>query len=126
VLDSSNGQGRRILVGGTASIRGEESLHLGSLSDQTAETFENLAHLIKAANGAMVDPPADLSPAETRQWLGQFRDLRIYYVREIDREFLVKRVAEFFPQDCRVEFLRANLCRAELLVEIEGLAQARC
>src|SRR4051812_29811335 len=43
---------RRVLVGGTASIRGEDSLHLTSLSQQFEETLENLASVVAAAHGA--------------------------------------------------------------------------
>ena len=122
VIAPVNGHGRQILVGGTASIRGEESIHVGHLPAQLTETFSNLAYLIKSANGHAVDPAIDLNAAEMLHWLRQFRDLRVYYVRESDRTFLSQRVAETFTPDCRVEYVRANLCRAELLVEIEGFA----
>src|SRR5665213_4336679 len=123
VLPASPQTPRRIFVGGTASIRGEESIYVGDLARQTQETFDNLAHLIRAAatgskacNG--------LAPADAIQWLGKFRNLRIYYVREADRARIEPMASRTFAPGCAIEYVRANLCRAELLVEIEGLAEA--
>ncbi|HEX5243191.1 MAG TPA: hypothetical protein VFW23_07980, partial [Tepidisphaeraceae bacterium] len=70
-----------ILVGGTASIRGEDSVHLGELAGQTHETFVNLACLVAhACDSKNVDASADLKP-----WLSRFRELRVYYVRDEQR-----------------------------------------
>lgn len=114
----------RILVGGTASIRGEESIHLESLQRQIDETLHNLAHLIRAAAERDAPTDADLSPRQIHDLLSGFVDLRVYHPRAGDRDAIVARVAPAFPASCRIEFVRADLCRAELLVEIEGLAQA--
>ena len=43
VLPAEAGTARKILVGGTASIRGEESIYLDDIRLQTSETFHNLA-----------------------------------------------------------------------------------
>ena len=64
-----------------------------------------------------------MSDIDFRRWLNPFRDLHVYFLRERDRSFIESRVAEEFPSNCRVEYVRADLCRAELLVEIEGLAE---
>jgi chorismate lyase/3-hydroxybenzoate synthase len=114
---------RRIFVGGTASIRGEESIYLGDLARQTQETFDNLAHLIRAAVTESASCNG-LAAADAIQWLGKFRNLRIYYVREADRALIEAMVSHTFAPSCAIEYVRANLCRAELLVEIEGLAEA--
>ena len=42
---------RMLLVGGTASIVGEQSMHLGDLSGQIDETFRNLAAVVASACG---------------------------------------------------------------------------
>lgn len=99
-----------MLVGGTASIRGEESVHLKDLAAQTAETLENLAALVTAAGAHRPDP------------LRSFRELRVYYVRPADLEPLRRLLSPAFSHLDNVEWLRADLCRAELLVEIEGVA----
>lgn len=96
-----------VLVGGTASIRGEESMFPGDVDAQARETFENLRTLARAA-----DPAHDLS---------SFTELRVYHPRDADRPAVAGLVAAEFPNARRVEYVRADLCRPELLVEIEGL-----
>lgn len=112
------GTGQMLLVGGTASIRGEESMHIGQVEPQCRETFQNLASLVRSAAG---DPaaPADADPLADLQ---AFRELRVYYMRSEDADVVLERVKEHFPSVRRLELVRAELCRRELLVEIEGLA----
>jgi chorismate lyase/3-hydroxybenzoate synthase len=111
-------EGRRaplLLVGGTASIRGEESIHVNDLRGQTLETFENLASLVRSATGENQSngvPP-----------LNAFREIRVYHFREADRDAIAELVAGAFPRHTRVEYARADLCRPELSVEIEGVAE---
>jgi hypothetical protein len=107
-------EGRRaplLLVGGTASIRGEESVHVDDLRGQTLETFENLASLVRSAAPGVAQP------------LDAFRDLRVYHFRDADRDAIAELVASAFPRHTRVEYARADLCRPELSVEIEGVAK---
>lgn len=103
-----------VLVGGTASIRGEQSMHVGDLGAQTLETFENLASLVRSACGQGADAPSGLE---------RFRELRVYHFRESDRDAIAALVGPAFPNVARVEYLRADLCRPELAVEIEGVAE---
>jgi hypothetical protein len=123
VITAGEDSARKILIGGTASIRGEESIYLDDIARQTSETFHNLAHLIRAATTEPCDASQGLPAAEVRRWLARFQNLRIYYLREADRDFIASRIAEDFAKECQLEFVRADLCRAELLVEIEGLAR---
>jgi hypothetical protein len=90
-----------VLVGGTASIVGEASVHLDDLPRQTEETLTNLA----------VFAPLDC-----------YRDLRVYYPDPARLDELRSLLKDAFPGAERVEWVRADLCRAELLVEIEGVA----
>ncbi len=105
-----------LLVGGTASIRGEDSIHVESLALQLDETFENLATLVTAASASGQSP----DPAEP---LARFRHLRIYYRHESDINSITTAVRAAFPQLLRADYIPAELCRHELLVEIEGVAQ---
>ena len=102
------GDATTILVGGTASIRGEESMHVGNLAAQGEETFENLGALVRAAGGA---------------GLASFEALRVYYVHDADRTAIERLVAAAFPTLTGIEYARADLCRPDLLVEIEGVAR---
>ncbi|MBA2708768.1 MAG: hypothetical protein H0U59_13265 [Gemmatimonadaceae bacterium] len=105
-----------VLIGGTASIRGEDSIHLDSLSLQLDETFENLARLVTAARKSDHQPD-DSAP------LAQYRCLRIYYRHQHDVPAILDAVQSAFPSLQSLEVIHAELCRAELLVEIEGIAQ---
>lgn len=91
-----------VLVGGTASIVGEESVHLGNLARQTEETLTNLAALAPLAG---------------------YQELRVYYPEPERLDELRFFLEGAFPGADRVEWVRADLCRSELLVEIEGVAE---
>jgi chorismate lyase/3-hydroxybenzoate synthase len=109
-----------LLVGGTASIVGEDSLHDRDARQQALETFENLAELVAAARrqvrgtGDRLDAP--------RAAFDAFTELRVYIVRDADAPLLREMVSERFGRTARIEFAQADLCRRELLVEIEGVA----
>jgi chorismate lyase/3-hydroxybenzoate synthase len=110
-----------LLVGGTASITGEESRHAGDIEAQAGETFRNLASLVAAATGYHVSEHA--SSADVHEFLAAFRHLRVYYSQCADQAALLQLVRASFSSACRVEWLQASLCRAELQVEIEGVAR---
>lgn len=104
-----------LLVGGTASIRGEDSQHVGDLQQQCDETLRNLAALVQAA-GAAGKSADEMAP------LSRFGELRVYHARSADAGWLGDYLPARFPNVRRMEFCRADLCRSELLVEIEGVA----
>jgi chorismate lyase / 3-hydroxybenzoate synthase len=109
---------RMILVGGTASIVGEESVHLGDLPSQTRETLVNLDALVRHA----VDVAGCAAPLNA---LRTFTDLRVYHTRPADRAALEGLVSAAVGDACLVHYIPADLCRAELMVEIEGVAECR-
>lgn len=101
-----------LLVGGTASVRGEDTVHEGDLGAQFAETVENLRALLAAAG-----------VADSAGALARFTSARVYY-REAEHEAEARaRTLALFPRAEVVELMRADICRPELLVEIEGLAE---
>jgi len=103
-----------ILVGGTASIVGETSRHPGDCAAQLEETLTNIAHLL-ARTGET------LAPTEQAAWLAKMRQLRVYVVKPGDRQHVIDRLQQACPNLDRLEVLIADLCRPELLVEVEGL-----
>jgi chorismate lyase / 3-hydroxybenzoate synthase len=112
-----------LLVGGTASIVGEDSRHLADLERQAFETFRNLASVVDCALGGTLREEAttgDLTPL-----LARFRELRVYYTRSADRAAIAALVKATFSSRCRVEMMPVSLCRPDLLIEIEGLARLR-
>ena len=54
--------------------------------------------------------------------LRAFTDVRAYYPRGRDRAAVEAAVHDAFGAGVNVEMIRADLCRSDLLVEIEGLA----
>lgn len=89
-------------VSGTASIAGHESVHVGDLPGQIALTLQNLRTVI------------------SRLGLAESRPSRLiaYLRRESDARDVSLRLAAEFP-DTPQWLVRADICRAELDVEIE-------
>lgn len=110
-----------LLVGGTASVVGEESVHDTNLDEQLQETLLNLAAVVHAGGAPAGEP--DLSGDDlVADLMQRYRHLRIYYVREEDRARLGDRLERRLGESTDLEWVRADLCRPELLVEIEGVA----
>ena len=101
---------RELIVGGTSSVRGEESVHVGDVRRQLDETLANLRRLIEHAAGGEGEA------------LSRLESVRVYCAREADLVGLADVVRAAFPHDPEIEYLRADICREELLVEIEGVA----
>lgn len=118
---TDRGDAAMLLVGGTASIVGENSLHDRDARQQALETFENLAELVAAARRQIGGSDAT-SHDGPRAAFDAFTELRVYVVRDADAPLLREMVTERFGRTARIEFAQADLCRRELLVEIEGLA----
>ncbi len=105
------GQGVMI-VSGTASIVGEDTRHRGDLDKQLEETCQNLTSLlglVDVANGQRRDP------------LSRFRELRAYVTDDASRNFVVDRLADRFRRLRRLELMSADICRTDLMVEVEGV-----
>jgi chorismate lyase / 3-hydroxybenzoate synthase len=107
--------GRRwVFISGTAAIKGHATVGVGSLSEQIAYTLDNL-RLISRASGVGENLGRDDSRA---QWARHFK---VYLRRATDlsitRELLEGKLV--FPGD-RVSWLRSDICRTELDIEIEA------
>jgi hypothetical protein len=111
------GGGTMLLTGGTAGIRGEESMHPDDLKRQLEETFENLSILVRVAReriGAEGDEQAELH---------RYDELRVYHPQLEHGGPLRMLIEQAMPGLRRLEMLNMDLCRSELLVEIEGVAK---
>lgn len=115
-----------LLLGGTASICGEESRHPGEVEAQLDEILINLRALIakgladhhaEAEEAAAAgDDAIDADP------LNRLSDVRIYVVDPEDAELVESTIARGLDPAARVECAIARVCRPELLVEVEGVA----
>jgi len=104
-----------MLVAGTASVVGEVTQHVGDLQGQIKETCTNLSHLLSLMN-------RDDEGHDVNGSLMQFRELRIYYCRESDADAVTRAFTEAFSSVDHIELMGADLCRADLLVEVEAMA----
>ncbi len=96
-----------LFIAGTASIVGHESRHDGDLTAQIDETLHNIAVLISEVEGAGYR-------AGNGVW-----QLKIY-LRHADHLAVAReRLQGVFPDPHQIIYLRADICRAELLIEIE-------
>ena len=99
---------RWLLIGGTASIVGEDSCHEGNVEAQLDETFANLCAVIEAVTPRRADPLALLD------------DVRVYVARAEDAGDIAEGVHRRIGGARAIEMALASVCRPELLVEIEG------
>jgi chorismate lyase/3-hydroxybenzoate synthase len=105
---------QRLLIGGTASIVGEDTAHTDDLRAQLEETLRNLAALVSCA-GLQTE-------AQSRS-LARITDVRAYVRRQqhaapVHDELRLRSMGR-----TGLEIALAPLCRRELLVEIEGVAE---
>ncbi|QJD30125.1 chorismate transformation enzyme, FkbO/Hyg5 family [Methylococcus geothermalis] len=99
-----------VFVSGTASIVGHESLHPGDAAAQTRETLANIAALVFALNR---------EPHGAGFTLADFR-YKAYVRPGCALEPIQWELASALPAAAEVLFLQADICRHELLVEIEA------
>ena len=104
----------QLLIGGTASILGEDSVHIGDVAAQLHETLRNIAALIASARADTVEPANAL--------LARMSSLRIYIRDAADADAILSTVGRLCGEEAVVEAAIANVCRPELLVEIEAIA----
>lgn len=108
------GADARLLVSGTASVVGHESLHAGNLVAQLDETMVNLsAVLANAMQAHFPGLPASAACAE---------NLKLYVRHAADLEHLRSRLPQLRgPGLAPLMCLRGDVCRDDLLVEVEGI-----
>jgi enamine deaminase RidA (YjgF/YER057c/UK114 family) len=113
---AGTGPGSSLLISGTASIVGHTSVHPGDAAAQTRESFANIAALVAAANAADGGPRYALEALKYKIYVRDPGDLPAVSV-ETDR---------IVGGGAVLGYLEADICRAELLVEIEaaGVASA--
>jgi chorismate lyase / 3-hydroxybenzoate synthase len=104
-----------LFVSGTASIVGHQSLHVGDIALQTHETITNIQAVLQEANRL-----AD-SRTNGNAWILKNLHGQVYVRNPADigiiQDILKKHELVNFT------YVHADICRAELLVEIEAYAQ---
>ena len=104
--------GSHLLIAGTASIVGHVSEHIGAPHQQTLEILHNL--------NALITHTEQLHGVTRGQWYGQA--LFKVYVRYPEHIGMVSEILkQQLPGNTHVLYLQGEMCRRELLLEIEGV-----
>ena len=101
-----------IYVSGTAAIRGELSLENVDITVQTETTLDNITYLVSAENLRNFGIPVQ----EDTYMI----DYRVYVKYKDDLEKAREVVKRMFP-DVPAIYTLTDVCRTELLIEIEGV-----
>lgn len=110
-----NGASARLLASGTASIVGHHSLHPGDVRAQVREALANLAGLLEEA---ATDSSLRFSPAAPEA-------MRVYLRRPDDLAAVQAEMANADIAADAVVYLHGDVCRRELLVELEAVFAPR-
>jgi chorismate lyase/3-hydroxybenzoate synthase len=106
-------QGRRankLILSGTASIVGHETLHPGEPEKQLDETLRNIDTLLRSE-----------TVITRQQHSAQFTNVKVYIRHPGDLPKIKSRVVEYFGEKAAVLYLHGDICRSDLLLEIEGI-----
>jgi len=106
-----NVPGGQLMVSGTASIVGSDSVHAGDLRAQLDETALNLRRVLEAAAaGTQAQAQSGLPPGTV---------VKAYLRDSLAAPLAAARLEEILGGDVRILALEADICRSELLVEVE-------
>ncbi len=99
-----------LFVSGTASIVGHETFHVGDAAAQTRESLVNIEALLGEANRVA---------GAARFALGSLA-YKVYVRHSCDLPVVQAQLCAALGSAARVVYLRADICRQDLLVEIEA------
>ena len=106
--------GTNLFVSGTSSIVGHETLHQGNVAAQTAETMANINALLDECNRAVGSPRYALDGLK----------FKVYVRQPADLESIQSTLDGFLRPSTSVVYLHADVCREDLLVEIEATGES--
>jgi len=107
---SISGNGR-LFVSGTASIVGHETIHRGDVVAQTRETLVNIGALLEEANRVVGADRYSLDGLK----------LKVYVRNPADLPAIQATLAQLLRPAAAIVYLQADVCREDLLVEIEAV-----
>ncbi|WP_433236331.1 FkbO/Hyg5 family chorismatase [Streptosporangium sp. CA-135522] len=106
-----------LFVSGTASIIGSETVHGGDVERQCITTLENISVLIGQENLAQYGIDADLS-------LKDLDSVKVYVKHGVDVTLVRQICSGALSEHAEVAYVNVDICRDDLLVEIEGIVPA--
>lgn len=99
--------GGQLLISGTAAVVGSSSRHHDDVAAQLDETLINVESLIRSANASARPGPGSL--------------LKVYVRDADDAAVVAAKLAVSMREADGILILRGDICRRELLVEIDGV-----
>lgn len=106
------GQDEALFISGTASIVGHATLHPADVVAQTRETMANIQAVLAEANRLARPPGFDLSSLS----------YKVYVRRPADLTPIRAELAHCVGDVLKAVYLQADVCRQDLLLEIEATA----
>lgn len=104
------GEQEMLFVSGTSSIVGHRSVHVGDVVAQTNETLVNIEAVVQEANRL----------ARRAQFDCAKLCFKVYLRRPEDRDVVHATLVRALGADIQAFYLQADVCRHDLLVEIEA------
>ena len=105
--------GFELYVSGTASVLGSRSMFPDDSRRQCATTLENIELLIGKANLESYGIAHSFN-------LHDMDNLKVYYRRQSDLPAIREMCQKRFSERSQIAYLHVDICRSDLLVEIEG------
>ena len=99
-----------LFISGTASIVGHQTLHHGDVAAQTRECLNNIAAIVAEAKRQAPDAGFRLDTLA----------YKVYVRHPEDMDTVRREMTQFIGGGVSAVFLQADVCRADLLVEIEA------
>jgi chorismate lyase / 3-hydroxybenzoate synthase len=107
--------GGMLFISGTASIVGHQTVHAGDVAAQTRETLVNIEALLGEANRVSGAARFGL---ETLAY-------KVYVRNSADLPLIQSQLHTALGREAQVVYLQADICRQDLLVEIEAIGRER-
>ncbi len=105
--------GSTLFISGTASIVGHETRHVGDISAQTLETVANIEALLAETHRVTGGPRFGLDDLA----------YKVYVRKPAHLPTIQSHLRAALGPRAQILYLRADICREELLVEIEAVGQ---
>src|ERR1700693_921742 len=106
--------GTNLFVSGTASIVGYETIHQGDVGAQTRETMANISALLDEVNRVV---------GAARYRLDGLK-FKVYVREPADLGAIEGALSRSLPSSIPIVYLQADVCREDLLVEIEATGES--
>jgi chorismate lyase/3-hydroxybenzoate synthase len=105
--------GSMLFISGTASIVGHQTVHAGDVAAQTRETLANIEALLGEANRVSGAPRFGMETLACK----------VYVRNSADLPLIQSQLHTALGREAQVVYLQADICRQDLLVEIEAIGR---